>query len=50
VLVRSADPLTAHQVAGLIIDNLDNMANDLAAGAIATFARGHLRSCRLPLR
>ncbi|CAN5793923.1 hypothetical protein BH24ACT5_BH24ACT5_18440 [soil metagenome] len=50
VLVRSADPLTADQVAGLIIDNLDVMADDLAAGALATFARGHLRSRRLPLR
>lgn len=50
VLVRSADPLTADQVAGLIIDNLGVMADDLAAGAIATFARGHLRSRRLPLR
>lgn len=50
VLVRSADPLTADQVAGLIIDNLDVMADDLAAGAIATFSRGHLRSRRLPLQ
>jgi predicted nuclease of predicted toxin-antitoxin system len=44
VVVRSADPLTADQVARLIIDNLDVMAEDVAAGAIATFARGHLRS------
>lgn len=50
ILVRSADPLTADQVADLIIDNLDVVADDLAAGAIITFARGHLRSRRLPLR
>lgn len=48
--MRSADPLTADQVADLIIDNLDVVADDLAAGAIITFARGHLRSRRLPLR
>jgi len=50
ILVRSADPLTADQVADLIIDNLDVMAEDLTVGAIVTFARGHLRSRRLPLR
>ncbi len=50
VLVRSADPFTAKQVAGLIVDNLDVMVADLTAGAIVTFARGHLRSRRLPLR
>jgi len=50
VLVRSADPLTANQVARLIIDNLHVMAAELTAGAIATFARGRLRSRRLPLR
>ena len=44
VLIRSADPLTAKQVAGLIVDNLHVMAADLTAGAIVTFARGHLRS------
>jgi len=50
VLIRSADPLTAKQVAGLIVDNLHVMAADLTAGAIVTFARGHLRSRLLPLR
>lgn len=50
VLVRSADPLTAKQVAGLIVDNVDVMVADLTAGAIVTFARGHLRSRRLPIR
>jgi len=42
--------LTTTQVAALIIDNLDVMFEDLTAGAIITFARGHLRSRRLPLR
>jgi len=50
ILIRSADPLTTTQVAALIIDNLDVMFEDLTAGAIITFARGHLRSRRLPLR
>lgn len=50
VLVRSADPLTAEQVAEMITGNFDVMADDLSAGAIATFAQGHLRSRRLPLK
>jgi predicted nuclease of predicted toxin-antitoxin system len=50
VLVRSADPLTTTQIAALILDNLDVMAADLDAGAIVTFARGRLRSRRLPLQ
>lgn len=50
ILIRSADPLTTPQIATLIIDNLDVMVEDLDAGAIVTFARGHLRSRRLPLR
>ena len=50
LLVRSADPLTTTQIAALILDNLDVMASDLAAGAIVTFARGRLRSRRLPLQ
>jgi hypothetical protein len=33
----------------LIIDNIATMSEDLNAGAIVTFARGHLRSRRLPL-
>ena len=40
ILVRSSDPLTADDVAGLILANLDSVAEDLGAGAIATFARG----------
>jgi hypothetical protein len=50
ILVRSADPLTTTQIAALIIDNLDTMGSDLIAGAIVTFARGRLRSRRLPLQ
>ena len=50
ILVRSADPLTAEQLAGLLLHNLDVMADDLNNGAIVTLARGHLRSRRLPLR
>jgi hypothetical protein len=33
----------------LIIDNIAAMTEDLNAGAIVTFARGRLRSRRLPL-
>ena len=50
ILVRSSDPLTADDVAGLILANLDSVAEDLGAGAIATFARGRLRVRRLPIR
>ena len=50
VLIRSSDPLTADQVAELLLVNLATMAEDLDAGAIVTFARGHLRSRRLPVR
>jgi predicted nuclease of predicted toxin-antitoxin system len=49
VLVRSSDPLTADDVAALIVANLDAIADDLATGAIVTFARGRLRARRLPI-
>lgn len=49
ILIRSADPLTTAQIVDLLLSNLDVMTNDLEAGAIVTFARGHLRSRRLPL-
>jgi predicted nuclease of predicted toxin-antitoxin system len=49
ILIRSADPLTTTQIVDLLLTNLDVMADDLDAGAIVTFARGHLRSRRLPL-
>jgi predicted nuclease of predicted toxin-antitoxin system len=50
ILIRSADPLTADDVAQTLIDNLPTMAPDLDAGAIITFARGRLRSRRLPVQ
>ena len=50
VLIRSSDPLTPDQHADMIIANLPAASDDLAAGAIVVFARGHLRSRRLPLR
>jgi predicted nuclease of predicted toxin-antitoxin system len=49
ILIRSSDPVTTDEVARLLLTNLDVMAEDLHAGAIVTFARGHLRSRRLPL-
>jgi predicted nuclease of predicted toxin-antitoxin system len=49
ILVRSSDPLTADDVAGLLLANLVAVTDDLATGAIVTFARGRLRVRRLPL-
>ena len=49
ILIRSADPLTTAQIVEMLLDNLDVMTEDLNAGAIVTFARGHLRARRLPL-
>jgi predicted nuclease of predicted toxin-antitoxin system len=49
ILVRSSDPLTADDVAGLLLANLDAVTDDLAAGAIVTFARSRLRVRRLAL-
>ena len=50
ILMRSSDPLTVEQQAELILANLVSVREDLNAGAIVVFARGHLRSRRLPLR
>ena len=49
ILIRSADPLTADDVAGLILANHDSVSEDLDAGAIVTSARGRLWVRRLPL-
>ena len=49
ILIRSSDPVTTDEIARLLLTNLDVMAEDLHAGAIVTFARGRLRSRRLPL-
>jgi uncharacterized protein (DUF433 family) len=46
ILIRSSDPVSADEVARLL---LTVMAEALHAVAIVTFARGHLRSRRLPL-
>ena len=50
ILIRSSDPLTPEEQATMLIANLDVLAEDLEAGAIVVFARGHLRSRRLPVR
>ncbi|CAN5748372.1 hypothetical protein BH24ACT15_BH24ACT15_25650 [soil metagenome] len=50
VLIRSSDPLTTDQQAALILTNLDTVADDLVGGALVVFARGHLRSRRLPIQ
>jgi len=49
VLLRSADHLTSRQQADLLLANLPALADDLEAGATATFARGRLRVRRLPI-
>jgi predicted nuclease of predicted toxin-antitoxin system len=50
ILIRSSDPLTPDEQAMLITANLEAISEDLDAGAIVVFARGHLRTRRLPVR
>jgi predicted nuclease of predicted toxin-antitoxin system len=49
ILLRSSDPIEPDEQARMILGNLDAIADDLVAGSIAVFARGHLRIRRLPL-
>jgi predicted nuclease of predicted toxin-antitoxin system len=49
ILLRTSDPIDADGQTRLILDNLDAIEDDLAIGAIAVFARGHLRVRPLPL-
>ncbi|GIJ33055.1 DUF5615 family PIN-like protein [Micromonospora sediminimaris] len=50
VLMRSIDKQTPADQAALLIANLPTVVDELQAGAVVTFARGHLRVRRLPLR
>ncbi len=50
ILLRSSDSMTPDEHGALIIANLPVMREDLETGAIAVFARGHLRVRRLPVR
>lgn len=50
ILIRSSDPITPDEQADLITANLDAVVDDLEAGAIVVFARGHLRTRQLPIR
>jgi predicted nuclease of predicted toxin-antitoxin system len=50
VLIRSSDSLSPDEQADLVLANLVAITDDLAAGAIVVFARGRLRSRRLPVR
>lgn len=50
ILIRSSDPLTPDEQATLLVANIGAVAEDLEAGAIVVFARGHLRSRLLPVR
>jgi predicted nuclease of predicted toxin-antitoxin system len=49
VLLRSADHLRPHKQADLLAANLPALGEDLEAGAIVSFARGHLRVRELPI-
>lgn len=50
ILIRSSDPLTPDEQGTLLVANIGAVAEDLEAGAIVVFARGHLRSRLLPVR
>lgn len=49
VLLRSADHRRPWEQAGLLAANLPAVGEDLAAGAIVSLARGHLRVRALPI-
>ena len=49
ILLRTSDPVGVDAQTELILDNLGALEEELDAGAIAVFARGHLRVRRLPL-
>ena len=48
VLLRHVNEMTPEQHAALLLANLDVLAEDLEAGAVASFARGTIRVRRLP--
>ena len=48
VLLRHVNEMTPEQHAALLLANLDALAEDLEAGAVASFARGTIRVRRLP--
>jgi predicted nuclease of predicted toxin-antitoxin system len=48
VLLRHVNEMTPDQHAALLQANLDALAEDLEAGAVASFARGTIRVHRLP--
>jgi predicted nuclease of predicted toxin-antitoxin system len=50
ILIRSSDSMLPDDQAALIIANFDAIRDDLELGAIVVFARGHLRTRRLPVR
>lgn len=50
VLLRSVDKLTPDQQADLPLDNLPQVLDELARGAVVSLVRGHLRVRRLPPR
>jgi predicted nuclease of predicted toxin-antitoxin system len=50
ILIRSSDSMLPDDQAALIIANFDAIRDDLELGEIVVFARGHLRTRRLPVR
>lgn len=49
VRLRSSDTLTPHEQASLVLENIEQMQDDLLAGAVASLSTRHLRVRRLPL-
>ncbi len=50
ILVRSRHHRTAEQQAEVILEHLDDLADDLTAGAVAVTTNERIRVRRLPLR
>ena len=48
VLLRHVNEMSPEEHAALLLANLDALAEDLEAGAVASFARGTIRVRRLP--
>ncbi len=49
ILLRHVNELTPVQQAGLLVANLDAIADELDAGAVVTFDRTRIRVRRLPI-
>lgn len=50
LLLRRQGQRRAHEIAALILANLDDVAEDIRAGAVVVFEAGRVRVRRLPFR